>query len=124
MLDFPIPGFGNFSEHNWLGWREPFSDVDLRLIIVRFLASFELRAVDRSVFHHLSPGPAPPFQSLQDSLRRHRSPRRHPARGCVPPFCVLRDEHLAFRRPVRFASPATAAIVCYTPPIHMFSRIS
>ena len=29
-------------------------------------------------------------------------------------FCVLRDEHLAIHRPVRFASPAAAGIVCYT----------
>ena len=44
-----------------------------------FTTSFELRAVDRSVFCHLSPRPAPPApQSLSRNLRRHRSPRRRP----------------------------------------------
>ena len=58
-------------------------------------SSFELRAVDRSVFSHFSPGPAPSApRSLSDDLRRHRSPSRHPARGCVSFFFVLRDEYL------------------------------
>ena len=57
--------------------------------------------------------PAP--QPLSHHLRRHRSPSRHPARGCVSFFfCVLRDEHLAIHRPVQFASPAAAGIVCDT----------
>ena len=48
---------------------------------LRFLTtSFELRAVDRSVFRHLLPRPAPPApQSLLDILRRHRSPSHRPA---------------------------------------------
>ena len=95
-----LPGFGNLSEKNCSGWREEKNiyDVDLRLIFHDF-TSFELRAVDRSVFYHLSPGPAAPPQSLSHNLRRHRSPSRHPARGYVSSFCVLRGEHLAIYYP-------------------------
>ena len=76
--------------------------------------SFELRAVDRSVFCHLSPEPAPPApQSLSHHLRLDRSPSLHPARGCASSFCFLLDEHLAIHRRVNFDSP-TAGIVCYT----------
>ena len=58
-------------------------DVDLLGLFLRFFTtSFELRAVDHSVFCHLSPRPAPPApQSLSHNLRRHQS--RRPARGCV-----------------------------------------
>ena len=85
-----------------------------------FTTSFDIRAVDRSVFCHISPGPAPPPpQSLSYNLRRHRSPSRHPARGCVSSFCVLRDQHLAIHRPVHFASPAVAGIVRYTASIRL-----
>ena len=52
-----------------------------------FATSFELRAVDNSVFCHLSPRLAPPAPpSLSHNLRRHRSPSRRPARGCVSYF--------------------------------------
>ena len=72
-------------------------DVDLLGLVLRFFTtSFELRAVDRSVFFHLSLRPAPPApHSLSHSRRRHRSASHRPARGCVYYlFCVLRDEHL------------------------------
>ena len=49
-----------------------------------FTTSFELRAVDRSVYCHLSPSPPPAVpQSLSHNLRRHRSPSRHTSRGWV-----------------------------------------
>ena len=54
-----------------------------------FTKRFELLTVDRSVFCHLSPRPAPPApQSLSHNLHRHRSPSLRPARGCVSYFCV------------------------------------
>ena len=54
-----------------------------------FATSFELRAVDRGLLCHLSARPAPPAtQSLSHNLRRHRSPRRRPARGFVSYFLV------------------------------------
>ena len=84
-------------------------DVDLLGLFLRIslTTSFELRAVDRSVFCHLAPRPAPPApQSPSHNLRRHRSPSRRPARGCVSFFfCVLRDEHLSIDLSV-FAWPA------------------
>ena len=69
--------------------------MDLLGLFLRFCTtSFELRAVNRSVFCHLSPRPAPPApQSLSHNISRHRSPSRRPARGCVSCFCVLRDEY-------------------------------
>ena len=71
-------------------------DVDLLGLFLRIFTRFELRAVDRSVFFHLSLRPAPPApHSLSHSRRRHRSASHRPARGCVYYlFCVLRDEHL------------------------------
>ena len=55
-------------------------DVDLLGLFLRFFTtSFELRAVDRSAFCHLSPRPAPPApQSLSHDLRRHRSLSKPP----------------------------------------------
>ena len=48
-----------------------------------FRAGFDLRAVDRSVFFHLSRRPVPPApQSLSHNVRRRRSPSRRLARGC------------------------------------------
>ena len=77
-------------------------DVDLLGLFLRFFTtSFELRAVDHSVFCHLSPRPAPTApQSLSDTLRRYRCPSRRPARGCASNFHVQRDEHLSIDRPV------------------------
>ena len=49
-----------------------------------FFTSFELRAVGRNMFLHLSPTRSPPApQSLSHNLCRHRSPSRRPARECV-----------------------------------------
>ena len=63
-------------------------DVDLLGLFLRFFTtSFELRAVDRSAFCHISPRPSPPApQSPSNNLRRHRSLSRRPARGCVSYF--------------------------------------
>ena len=78
--------------------------------------SYEVRAVDRSMFYHLARGPAPPGpQSMIHHIRRNRSPSCHPGRGCVSSFfvtCVM-SVILAIHRPVRFASHA-AGIVCCT----------
>ena len=53
---------------------------------LRFLTSFELRAVDRGACCHLSSRLGPPApQSLLHNFRRHRSlSRRRLARGCLP----------------------------------------
>ena len=60
-----LPGFGNFIKTNLLREKK---DVDLlgpAFDFLRFFTSFELRAVDRSVFCHPSPRSAPPaLQSL------------------------------------------------------------
>ena len=74
--------------------------------VLRFVTtSFELRAIDRGAFYHISPRPAPRAPpSLSHHLRRHRSRSRHPARCCVSFFCVLRDEHLAIDRLVYTAA--------------------
>ena len=73
--------------------------------------SFELRAVDRSAFCHLSPRPAPPApQSLTHILRRHFFQAAAQLEVACPFFCVLRDEHLSIDRPVSplFAWPASS----------------
>ena len=100
-------------------------DVDLlgpTFDILRFFTtSFELRAVDRSLFCHLSPRPAPPVpQSLSHNLRRHRSPSRRPARGCVSSFfvsCVM-SIYLSIDLCVHFSpgllAAAAAGFACYT----------
>ena len=97
-------------------------DVDLLGLFLRFFTtSFELRAVDRRVFCHLSPRPAPPApQSLSHNLRRHRSPSRRPARGCVSSFfvsCVM-SIYLSIDLCVHFspgllAAAAAPGFVCY-----------
>ena len=73
-----------------------------------FTASFELRAVDRRVFRHLSPRvPAPP--PLQHDLHRHGPPSHHPVRGSsfsCGASCA------SIYRPAHFASPT--AFVCCT----------
>ena len=85
-----------------------------------FTTSFELRVVDRSVFCHLLPRPAPPApQSLSHNLCRHSSPRRRPARGCVLFFvsCVM-TIYLSIDLSVHFSPGLLAAraagFVCYT----------
>ena len=103
-------------------------EVDLLGFVYDFtqLNSFELRAVDRSVFCHLSPRPAPPTpQSLSHNFRCHGSPSRRPPRGVACPiFGVLRDEHLSIDQPVCVHfSPgllaAAAGFFCYTAAIRL-----
>ena len=83
-----------------------------------FLTSFKLRAVDRSVFRHLSPRPAPPAPQslLQISAVTSLQAAVQLEVACFI-FCILRDKHLSIDRPVspffRLASPAAAGFVCY-----------
>ena len=106
-----------FVKSNWL--RKSY-DVDLlgpTFDFLRFFTTrFELRAIDRSVFCHLSstrPGPAP----LSHNLRRHRSPSRRQLEVACLFFvsCVISIEYPSIDLSVHlFASPAAAGFVCYT----------
>ena len=92
-----LPWFGNLWNQICAGY-----DVDL----LGPLTSFDLRAVDRSVFCHLLPRPAPPApQSLSNNLRCNCSPSRRRAQGWVSYFfcpewwaCIYRLTHLCIVR--------------------------
>ena len=108
-----------FVKSNLLGEH----DVDLlepAFDFLRFFStSFEPRAVDRSVFCHLSPRPAPPPPQSLSHNRRHHPPSRRPARGCVSYFlffvsCVMSTFPSIALSVHFFASTAAAGFVCYT----------
>ena len=69
--------------------------MDLHSIFLRFFTtSFELRAVDRSVFYHLLPGPAAPAHQALYRFTSAVTALQAAAQlevACLP-FRVLRDE--------------------------------
>ena len=66
-----------------------------------FTSNFEVHAVDRSVFYHLSPGPAfpapNPYHIISTVTALQAATQLEVA--CLL-FCVLCNEHLAIHRPV------------------------
>ena len=104
-----------FVKSNLLGEH----DVDLlepAFDFLRFFStSFEPRAVDRSVFCHLSPRPAPPAPQSHIISAALRVAALLQVSSLI--FCVLRDERLRIDRSIRLSifSPRLLLLTSATP---------